>query len=128
MPAGRPRSRQEGDLCLECGVESVRFKGYSTAGNPRWDSRCRGCHKGEYGFPWLKHRGDSCESCSYRPFFKRALDVHHRDGDKDNNETYNLMTLCATCHRELEGFLVETKGDGNKAENLLRKFMNAVLN
>jgi hypothetical protein len=127
MPRGRPRTRQEGDLCETCGVEPVRFKGYGPSGSPRWGKDCNGCHKGIYGRPWLAHRGDECEMCGYRPFFKRSLDIHHRDSDKSNNEPDNLMTVCASCHRELEGFLHETGGDYLKAENLLRKFINALL-
>lgn len=126
MPQGRPTTRNEGDLCEECGVEPVRFKGYTTAGNPRYDSRCRACHKGNYDMPWLKYRGEECEMCGYTPFFRVALDVHHRDGDKNNNEPENLMTLCASCHRELHGFEHQT-GNYMKAENLLRKFINALL-
>lgn len=76
--------------------------------------------------PWLKHRGDECEVCGYRPMFKMSLDVHHRDEDKSNNEPENLMTLCASCHRELHGFAHQT-GSLPKAENMLRKFINALL-
>lgn len=127
MPAGRPRTRQEGDLCDDCGVEPVRFKGYTPSGNPRYDKRCAGCHRANSCSPWLLHRGDECESCGYRPFFKRSLDVHHRDSDKSNNDPDNLMTLCATCHREMEGFIHQFGGDAHKAESMLRKFMNSLL-
>jgi hypothetical protein len=27
------------------------------------------------------------------------LDVHHRDGDRENDDPQNLETLCANCHR-----------------------------
>lgn len=127
MPRGRPRIRDEGDICEDCGVNSVRFKGYNLAGNPRWDKRCTSCHKGEYESPWLKDRGDECEICGYHPFFKRALQVHHRDEDKSNNSPENLMTVCSNCHAELHGFLHEV-GDYKKAESMLRKFIKALLN
>jgi 5-methylcytosine-specific restriction endonuclease McrA len=58
--------------------------------------------------------------CGYTPFWKRALDVHHRDGDKSNNTTDNLMTLCATCHRELEAS-IHHYGDWEEAESWLKK-------
>lgn len=29
-----------------------------------------------------------------------ALDVHHIDFDKNNNEEYNLITLCKQCHNK----------------------------
>jgi DNA-directed RNA polymerase subunit RPC12/RpoP len=126
MPRGRPRTRQEGDLCEECGINPVRNKGYTLAGTIRYDSRCTTCHKGNYEFPWLKHRGNECEMCGHHPFFQGSLDVHHRDGDRSNNDPENLMTLCATCHRELHQFYHQT-GELRKAENMLRKFINALL-
>ncbi len=30
--------------------------------------------------------------------FEKALDVHHVDGDKSNNDPTNLVTLCKKCH------------------------------
>ena len=127
MPQGRPTKRHEGDLCEECGVEPVRSKGYTPAGTARYDKHCAACHKGNYSMPWLKHRGDECEMCGHHPFFRGSLDVHHRDGEKTNNEPENLMTLCATCHRELHGFAQQTY-DYDKAESMLKKFIKALLN
>ena len=127
MPQGRPTKRNEGDLCEECDVNPVRFKGYTATGTQRWDKLCNVCHKGNYHMPWLKHRGDECEMCGHHPFFKGSLDVHHRDGEKSNNEPENLMTLCATCHRELHGFAQQTY-DYDKAESMLKKFIKALMN
>ena len=35
-----------------------------------------------------------CENCGSNV----RLQVHHRDGNKDNNATHNLQTLCQSCH------------------------------
>jgi 5-methylcytosine-specific restriction endonuclease McrA len=59
--------------------------------------------------------------------FQRTLEMHHRDSDKNNNHTDNLMTLCANCHREMGGLIFELDGDYNKAESLLKKFIKALL-
>ena len=126
MPLGRPRTRQEGDLCDDCGTEPVRTKGYAESGEPRFDKRCGSCHRARYKAPWLKHRGDSCEMCGYTPFWKQALDVHHRDGDKKNNDTDNLMTICASCHRELHQF-EHQHGSFDQAESLLKRFLKSGL-
>ena len=128
MPVGRPRLNNEGDLCKECGTEAVRFKGYAANGEPRWDGKCSSCHRGDYNFPWLKHRKSSCEGCGHTPFFIRSLDVHQRDGDKSNNDPYNLMTLCATCHREIHGFADEHGGDLKRGERMFKKLMKALFN
>lgn len=128
MPQGRKRVRNEGDLCEQCEENEVRFKGYAPSGNPRWDRICTSCHRSNYVKPWQKFRGDSCEVCGLTPFFPNwALDVHHRDEDKTNNDPENLMTLCASCHRELHGWIHET-GDTGQAEKMLRKFIKALLN
>jgi hypothetical protein len=39
----------------------------------------------------------TCELC----FTKENLQLHHIDGDKRNNNSRNLQTLCENCHREI---------------------------
>ena len=40
-----------------------------------------------------------CEKCGHN--VTESLNVHHIDENKRNNETNNLMTLCANCHYAL---------------------------
>jgi predicted RNA-binding Zn-ribbon protein involved in translation (DUF1610 family) len=47
----------------------------------------------------LDYRGDTCERCGFIPEHEVQLDVHHKDGDRNNNNPSNLATLCANCHR-----------------------------
>lgn len=122
MPRGRPTSHEEGDLCNSCQESPKRFKGYNSSGNPRYDSLCNTCHMAKYRRKHLQHRGDACDYCGYKPLWLRALDVHHRDGDNSNNDPDNLLTLCATCHRELEATIHDI-GDWVKAESWLQKFI-----
>jgi len=42
----------------------------------------------------------SCRACGYDKD-RRALDVHHVDGNNRNNRIENLAVLCPTCHREV---------------------------
>ena len=44
-----------------------------------------------------KYRKTSCELCSNTG----RLDVHHKDGNRLNNQESNLMTLCRSCHRSI---------------------------
>jgi hypothetical protein len=118
MARGRPVKHKEGDLCEICSAATKRFKGYSIAGSKLYGATCKYCHEKDHG----PSRSTSCELCGYQPLFIRSLDVHHRDGDKKNNEEYNLMTLCATCHRELEASIHDL-GDWKKAESWLKKFI-----
>ena len=39
-----------------------------------------------------------CEMCDYDTY-EQGLEVHHLDGDRQNNDKCNLMVLCGTCHR-----------------------------
>jgi hypothetical protein len=124
---GRPTLHQEGDLCEECGINEKASQGYTLTGVRRFRAVCNTCHKTRYIRPWLAFRKDYCEMCPFVPMFQRSLVVHHRDGDKTNNEEYNLMTLCHNCHNELHGLLHESDGDSKLAEKLYRKFIKALL-
>lgn len=43
----------------------------------------------------------ACQECGkLQKELLRALDVHHIDFDKNNNEEYNLISLCRQCHNK----------------------------
>src|SRR5579863_8112649 len=44
--------------------------------------------------PYLKYRKSSCQRCGFIPELMQQLDVHHRDGNHENNSPSNLQTLC----------------------------------
>lgn len=44
----------------------------------------------------LRHN-NSCANCGYGDD-ERMLDVHHVDGDRNNNKLENLRVLCVWCH------------------------------
>jgi hypothetical protein len=45
----------------------------------------------------LRAKDRACERCDYKEEVK-MLDVHHIDGDRENNELENLEILCVWCH------------------------------
>lgn len=45
----------------------------------------------------LKHYGTECIKCGFSNI--AALEVHHIDRNRDNNDITNLVVLCANCHR-----------------------------
>ena len=124
---GRRQLHFEGDICEECNIDPVASSGFSLNGNRRWRAVCSTCHRATHSKPWLKFRGEECESCGHVPLFRWALEVHHRDGDKDNNDPENYQTLCSNCHRDLEGLIHQLDGDWEKAEGLLKRFIKALL-
>lgn len=49
----------------------------------------------------IRRRDDfKCQNCGIH---KRGLDVHHIDKDKWNCDPSNLISLCRSCHRFIEG-------------------------
>ena len=40
-----------------------------------------------------------CFKCEIESFDIRFFDIHHINGDSDNNEIKNLQLLCPNCHR-----------------------------
>ncbi len=117
----------EGEMCDECGENPKAKCGKMLDGTQKFRAVCALCHRIRFLKPWLKYRGKECEMCEYTPMFSRSLDVHHRDGDKTNNDPDNLMTLCATCHREMEAIISECDGNYGQAESLFKKFMKALI-
>jgi Homing endonuclease associated repeat len=83
-------------ICASCGpVRLVRHGG-------RW--RCRRSARESWRRSKRPHRslvGNRCERCGFVPEHQCQLDVHHLDGDHDNNSSSNVQTLCANCHRLL---------------------------
>jgi len=85
-------------LCRSCGWTSIRKKdGY-------W--RCRASTQRWTGSQYQRriytqYKKNFCEraECTATIESPVQLDVHHRDGNKKNNDPLNLVTLCANCHR-----------------------------
>ena len=49
----------------------------------------------------IRRRDDfKCQNCG---IYKRGLDVHHIDKDKWNCDPANLIGLCRSCHRQIDG-------------------------
>lgn len=47
----------------------------------------------------LDAANESCQKCGYGDFAE-LLDVHHDDGNHQNNKWENLRILCVRCHQE----------------------------
>jgi len=78
--------------------------------NGRWiDGRSYLKYPGEFNkFRKLIRERDNytCQICGitekeYKKKAKRALDIHHKDHNKENNDESNLITLCRKCHHSL---------------------------
>ncbi len=68
--------------------------------------------KGEYPPHWgriaiaVKEKwGWKCERCGepHDVMTGHVLTIHHLDGDKSNNDDWNLACLCQRCHLHIQG-------------------------
>jgi hypothetical protein len=47
--------------------------------------------------------GNKCIRCGSPSVSGKILTVHHFDGNKANDEWYNLLPLCQVCHLQIQG-------------------------
>lgn len=103
--------------CHNEGCKNPCKKGNKSAvdGRQLYKKRCGHCHEKHYRTPeskakrnerqsrrrkpYVKFKKDYCEFCNFKAVHPCQLDVDHIDGNHKNNETDNLQTLCANCHR-----------------------------
>lgn len=50
----------------------------------------------------FRRNGNECQACNRKKGVVNLV-VHHIDGNKQNNEPENLVTLCVGCHLRLHG-------------------------
>lgn len=68
------------------GIKVIQPSHYGT-GNGKWDYRQRA----------FDFYAKICSRCEYADF-EQMLDVHHVNGDRDDNDVTNLEVLCVWCH------------------------------
>lgn len=72
-------------------------------------------------------RGHQCESCKLTEWLNEpiTLELHHKDGDKLNNELDNLQLLCPNCHSLTNNWRGRNNGNG-KAKVTDEEFVQAL--
>lgn len=72
-------------------------------------------------------RGHQCECCKLTTWLNEpiTLELHHKDGDKLNNDLDNLQLLCPNCHSLTENWRGRNNGNG-KAKVTDEEFVNAL--
>lgn len=109
----RPHKRRKQGTCQHCGTEfffygqrrkycGLRCSGHSAKNLETGTWVCR--------YKALEAWGEICERCGFDSFqgYRKVrsqfrtlpvlMDVHHIDGDRDNNDPINLAVLCPVCH------------------------------
>lgn len=68
------------------GIQSIQPGHYGPGNGKRW-----------YRSKALRDYGKVCQRCAYDDY-EEMLDVHHKDGNRENNKSENLEVLCVWCH------------------------------
>ena len=86
--------------CSHAGcMNTAKKAGVSKLGFIRYRKYCNKHDKQYHEKQYRLVKKDSCELCGFVAEHSCQLDVDHIDGNKQNNNTSNLQTLCANCHR-----------------------------
>lgn len=122
--ATKSRLHQISLVCAGCSTTFVRPASYLRAKSKSGLRFCSKACKGQaqrlggieaimpahYGTSKERYRSEFsdselvCKRCGYHEF-TCSVEVHHKDGDHDNEQKSNLVPLCANCHRGLHNGL-----------------------
>jgi hypothetical protein len=88
---GCPVRERQNTYCDDCIKQRVFNK----------NLRLQDCANDKSRRRWLlDKRGRRCENCGLREWLNQPipLEMHHIDGNTDNNDEENLILLCPNCH------------------------------
>lgn len=62
----------------------------------------------------IEERGYRCEKCGLESWLNKVipLDIHHIDGNYNNNNRSNIILLCKNCHALTENYGSKNNGKG----------------
>lgn len=72
----------------------------------------------------LHERGHRCESCGLTEWQGKPikLEMHHVDGDADNNSRENLQLLCPNCHSQTPTFRSKNRASLSRRKLYRKKY------
>ena len=91
-------------ICKICNKRLTSLKTRNVDGLPLYKSKCNKCIGKKSKVPLktsIYIKKEYCENndCTFIAIHSCQLDVDHIDGNSLNNNSNNLQTLCANCHR-----------------------------
>lgn len=106
------------DTCAHCGkVKETRQNKYCNAcSEARVYNKVTDLEDAQSDFVrkriLIEQRGHQCENCGLTEWLGQlvTLELHHVDGDSDNNSEENLRLLCPNCHSQTDFFKGAAKG------------------
>jgi hypothetical protein len=87
-------------ILSELKIDTSHWKGQGWNKNKKlkdWSNYSRIQHLKKH---LIKEKGHKCENCLLTEWqnFPIILEIHHKDGNKQNNDIENLQILCCNCH------------------------------
>lgn len=72
----------------------------------------------------LIERGHKCESCGLETWLEKPikLELHHVDGNSDNNDRSNLQLLCPNCYALTPTYRAANIGNGSTRSTYRKKY------
>lgn len=89
------------------------------------ESGFRGKYSGN-GIKALELAGWECSICGYNRM-REVLQIHHRDGNRSNNQLSNLVVLCPTCHAETHQNRDIVRTSGRPEENMRKRHVRNIM-
>lgn len=114
---GEPIERKANKYCNACIEKRVFSHGYdatlATAKTQRSRKKIL-----------IETRGHRCESCNNESWGGKPirLELHHVDGNSDNNDESNLNLLCPNCHSLTPNYKGANMGNGSKRSSYRKKY------
>jgi len=71
----------------------------------------------------IEQRGHRCEGCGLSEWRGQEIpiDLHHIDGNSDNNTDENLQLLCPNCHAQTETYKGANAGGNSSSRQKMRR-------
>lgn len=100
---GKRKERRQNKYCRECSDKQVYHRPQTFAEAKDHVARKRFL---------IDQRGHRCECCGLIEWLEQPipLELHHVDGDSDNNTEENLQLLCPNCHAFTDNYKGANKG------------------
>ncbi len=113
--------------CLYCKKETINFKFCSHKCNFKYKKQQKRERIKRLGSlinykneKWylIEIRSHICEICGNSKWNKEdiPLDIHHKDGNSDNNKLGNLLLLCPNCHRQTDNHGSKNRKNGKDSK------------
>lgn len=97
----------ERKICPCCRIKPVAIANKRN-GKTYYRTKCDQCYrfkKKPLPPEWIKSgykKKEKCEKCGFRFKFPEQSHVFHLDGNTENNDWFNLKTVCANCQIEVQ--------------------------